>query len=122
MILKQLSLTEKDIIKINQEKSYYIAKKKSEGTKSWLLIKLGIFYSLSIVLMSFFWYFIACFCAVYRNTQFILIENTLVSFCLSMLYPFGLYLIPGVFRIPALRAKTKDKKFLFILAGIIALI
>ena len=122
ILLKQLSLSERDIIKVKHEQNYSLAIKKSEKTKKFLLIKFGVFFSLSIILMSFFWYFNACFCVVYKNTQFILIKNTLVSFCFTMLYPFGLYLIPGVFRIPALRAKTKDKKCLFILAGIIALI
>ena len=30
-----------------------------------------------------------------------------------MLYPFGLNLFPGFLRIPALRAKKKDKKLLY---------
>ena len=72
--------------------------------------------------MSFFWYFAACFCAVYRNTQFILIKNTLVSFGLSMLYPFGLNLLPGFFRIPALQSKKKDKNCLYTFSGLIALV
>ena len=71
--------------------------------------------------MSFFWYFIACFCAVYRNTQFILIENSLVSFGLSMLYPFWLDLLPGFFRIPALQAKAKNKECYYTTSGFIAL-
>ena len=39
-----------------------------------------------------------------------------------MIYPFGLNLIPGFFRIPALKAKNKDKKYLYILSGYVALI
>ena len=72
--------------------------------------------------MLFFWYFISCFCAVYKNTQIILIIDTIISFTLSMIYPFGLNLIPGFFRIPALKAKNKDKKYLYILSGYVALI
>ena len=72
--------------------------------------------------MAFFWYFNACFCAVYRNTQIILIKNTLLSFTLSMLYPFGLNLLPGFFRIPALRAKKKDKKCQYTFSGLVALV
>ena len=72
--------------------------------------------------MSFFWYFISCFCVVYKNTQIILIKDTLLSFGLSMIYPFGLNLIPGIFRIPALKSRNKDKKCLYKLSGIIALI
>ena len=72
--------------------------------------------------MLFFWYFISCFCAVYKNTQMILIEDTLVSFALSMIYPFGLNLLPGMFRIPALRAVKKDKKCFYKISMILALI
>ena len=72
--------------------------------------------------MLFFWYFISCFCAVYKNTQIILIKDTLISFGLSMLYPFGLNLFPGIFRIPALRAKNKNMKYLYQFSGIVALI
>ncbi len=72
--------------------------------------------------MLFFAYFISCFSAIYKNTQMILIENTLMSFCLSMIYPFALYLFPGLFRIPALRAKNKDKKCLFKFSNLFAII
>ena len=70
----------------------------------------------------FFWYFISCFCAVYKNTQNILIKNTLISFGLSMVYPFGLNLLPGIFRIPALRAPKKDKKCLYKISNLVAMI
>ena len=72
--------------------------------------------------MLFFWYFISCFCAVYKNTQIILIKDTLVSFALSMVYPFGLNLLPGMFRLPALRSKNKNKKCLYKISGLVALI
>ena len=72
--------------------------------------------------MLFFWYFISCFCSVYKNTQIILIKDTLISFGLSMLYPFGLNLLPGLFRIPALKDINKNKKYLYKLSGFVALI
>ena len=72
--------------------------------------------------MGFFWYFISCFCAVYINTQIILIEDSIISFGLSMAYPFALNFIPGIFRIPALRAKNKDKECLYKISAVIALI
>ena len=72
--------------------------------------------------MLFFVYFISCFCAVYVNTQKILIENTLLSFMLSMIYPFGLNLLPGFFRIPSIKAKNKDKKCMYKISNLIAII
>ena len=72
--------------------------------------------------MLFFWYFISCFCAVYNNTQIILLKDTLLSFGLSMLYPIGLSLLPGAFRIPSLRSEKKNKKCLYNFSKIIALL
>ena len=122
IILKQLSLSEQQIITIKMEKDYLLAQKKSKKIKTCLYLKLYIFFILSFIFMIFFWYFISCFCAVYKNTQIILIKDTLISFALSMLYPFGLNLFPGFFRFPALRAPKKDKKCLYNASELIALI
>ena len=122
MILKTLSLTEKQILVIKQEKNFKEAEKKSKGIKNCLMAKLIIFFVISFLLMLFFWYFISCFCAVYKNTQVILIKDTLLSFLLSMLYPFGLNLLPGMFRIPALRANKKNMKYLYQCSKFVALI
>ena len=122
MILKMLSLSEKNILLIKQEKDINLAFKKSKSIEKCITIKFIIFFILSISFLIFFWYFISCFCAVYTNTQIILIKDTLVSFGLSMLYPFGLNLLPGFFRMPALRAKNQDRKCLYKISGLIALI
>ena len=122
MILKQLSLSEKNILAIKQEKDFNKMKNNSKSIKRCIIIKFIIFFILNSLLLLFFWYFISCFCAVYKNTQIILIKDTLISFGLSMLYPFGLNLIPGMFRIPALRALKKDKKCIYKASGLLALI
>ena len=122
MILKLLSLSEKNILFIKKEKDLKIAIKASKNIETCITIKFIIFFILSNILLLFFWYFISCFCAVYTNTQIILIEDTLISFGLSMLYPFGLNLLPGMLRIPALKAKNKDKKLLYQISCLVALI
>ena len=53
------------------------------------------------------------FCAVYKNTQIQVIEDTLMSYGLSLLYPFGIYLLPGIFRIPSLSNSKCKKKCLY---------
>ena len=91
--------------------------------KKCLLIKFIIFFIFSFILLFFFWYFISCFCAVYTNTQMILIRDTLISFGISMLYPIGLNLLPGMLRIPSLRTKKiKNGKCLYKISGLVALI
>jgi hypothetical protein len=122
MILKALSLSEKDILKIKDEKGMISTVKKSKKIEKCIRIKFIFFFLISLILMSFFWYFISCFCAVYNNTQSILFKDTLISFAISMIYPIGINLIPGIFRIPSLRAKKKDKQCMYSFSKIIALI
>ena len=122
MILKRLSLSEKQIISLKQAEDLKKFKEKSKSIETCLKIRFIIFLILSSILMLFFWYFISCFCAVYENTQKILIKDTLVSFALSMVYPFGLNLLPGFLRIPALRDEKADKKCLYKISTYVALI
>ena len=111
IILSKLSITESQILEMKKEKDMEKFKEKANKIKKKLKIKLIIFFVLSSVLMLIFWYFISCFCSVYENTQIILIEDTAISFLLSMMYPFGIKLLPGIFRIPALRAPKRDQKY-----------
>ena len=53
------------------------------------------------------------FGAVYKNTQNHLLKDTLISFILSMIYPFGIYLLPCFLRIPALSDTNKKRKYLY---------
>ena len=122
IILKQLSLSEKNILSLKQEKDIKKMGSYAKNIKKCLAIKFIIFFILNHLFLLFFWYFISCFCAVYKNTQIILIEDTLISFGLSMLYPFGLNLLPGIFRIPSLRAQKKNKKILYKISELLALI
>ena len=121
-ILKQLSLSEKNILKIKEEEDIDNIVKVSKEIQKWIKIKFISFFIISLILMIFFWYFISCFCGVYNNTQIILFKDTLISFALTMLYPFGLNILPGIFRIPALRAKKKDKNCLYSFSKILSYI
>ena len=50
------------------------------------------------------------FGVIYRNTQFHLLKDTLISFALSLIIPFIFYLLPGICRIPSLsKAKSRRK-------------
>ena len=120
LLLRMLSLSENHILEIKKEKSLNKATKRAIEIKKLIRIKLIFYFIFSILLFLFYWYFISCFCIVYLNTQNILIQETLCSFGLSMLYPFGLYLLPGMFRIPALKSKKKDKECLYKLSLLLA--
>ena len=122
MILKNLSLSEAYMLQIKKEKNIEIARRMSNKVWSCIKFKITLFFILSFLLMSFFWYYISCFCAVYKNTQMILIKDTFFSFCLSMVYPFGLNLLPGIFRISALRSVEKNKECLYKISLYVAII
>ena len=121
-IIKTICLTEKNIIEIKQDPMIKNLKQKGLNTLQWIFMKSICFFVTTFVLLLFFWYYLSCFCAVYKNTQIHLVKDTLISYGLSMIYPFLIYLIPGIFRIPALRAKNKNKETLYKFSKILQLI
>ena len=53
------------------------------------------------------------FGVIYKNTQMHLLKDILMSFFLSLITPFIIYLFPGIFRIPALSIRKKKRKCLY---------
>ena len=75
--------------------------------------KFIIFFIITFIFLFAFWYYITCFCGIYTNTQIHLIKDSVISFGTSFVYPFITYLLPGIFRIPSLKSKKKNKKCMF---------
>ena len=117
-LIKTLSLSEKNILELKIEKNIKNLENKAKEINKTLIIEFRLFFIISFTLLLFFWYYISCFCAIYKNTQLHLIKDSLASFGLSLIYPFGLYLIPGIFRIPSLRTKKKDRECMYKLSRI----
>ena len=122
IVIKMLALSNKNMLKIKQINNTKKAMKESSILLGKLIIKFNLFFLFNFVLLVFFWYFISAFCAVYKNSQIILIENTLSSFGLSLLYPLGLNLIPGLLRIPSLKSESRNHELLYKFSKIIELI
>ena len=80
---------------------------------NYLTVKFIIFFVLFFSLLISFWYYVACFCVVYPNTQIYLVKDTLISFVISIIYPFFLYLIPGIFRIFSLQTHSQENMYNF---------
>ena len=120
IIIKSFSLSEKNILTIKQEENIGNSENKLTKLLKCLSIKFMLYFIISLLFLLFFWYYLACFCAVYRNTQYFLIKNTSISFALSLLYPFGLNLIPGIFRIISL--KNNKREIMYKISQIIQLI
>ena len=123
VFIRNLALSEKDILSIKNYnyRSLVDLDHHIKNVKNKITIKFLFFYTVSILLMSFFWYFISCFCSVYKNTQMLLISDTVISFFLSMLYPFGYNLIPGLFRIRALKDAKKNRINMYKMSNLLAL-
>ena len=122
IFLKELSLTEKSILSFKESENLEKIKQKSLNLKNYLKMKILIFFIICLLFLLFFLYFISCFCAVYPNTQIILFKDTCFSFLVSLIYPFAMYFLPPTFRILALRAKKKDKRIVYKIGNIIALL
>ena len=98
-LIKFLSLSDTNIISLKECKNNEDFSKIEKRIK----LKIIFFYIIDILFLLLFWFYIGNFCAVFYNTQFYLIQDTLLSFILSLIYPFLLNLLPGIFRISALR-------------------
>ena len=119
-LMKYLSLSEKDLIEIKNVKNLLIIKTKELQTIKCLKIKFALFFCLSFIFLILFWLYLGSFCAVYKNTQVYLIKDTMISFGLSLCYPFVINLFPGVLRI--LSFKKNNGKCLYLLSRMIQLI
>ena len=112
-LIKILAISQNKIIEFKKIRhNLNISQKKKELEKC-LHYKFIMFFIVTFIFTIFFWYYLSCFCAIYRNTQIHLIKDTIISYGLSILYPFGLCLLPCIFRIPSLSSKNKNKTYFY---------
>ena len=76
-------------------------------------IKFILFFIFCFLLLGFFWYYITCFCGIYVNTQIHLISDSFISLITSLMLPFFIGLIPGMFRILSLSVKKPSRRFFY---------
>ena len=120
VILKYLFLTERNLLEIKNENSLKNIYDKSEKVKKIIIIKYFIFFVFSFIFLLFLWYYLSSFGSVYQNTQIYLIKNTLISFGISLIYPFIINLIPDSLRIYSL--KDSNREFIYKMSKILQLI
>ena len=112
-LLGLLALTNDAIITFKHNKSTNNLNKREKDFIKKLKVKFILYYIISSLFLLFFWYYISMFGVIYKNTQLYLLKDTLISLGQSLLIPFGLYLIPGLFRIPALSNRKNKRKYLY---------
>ena len=112
-VLQLLALSNDVIVdfKQNKEKKDIIERKLNleRNIKIWFIFYIII----SFIFLLFFWYYISIFGAIYRNTQYLLLKDILISLGLSFFDPFFIYLFPGIFRIASLSDPKKNRKYLY---------
>ena len=107
-LINILGLSEQNILKIKNDKiSVKDVYNKFNNLLRILRIKFVFFFIIDFILLFLFWYYVTCFCGIYRNTQIHLLQDSLYSFITSLIMPFILYLIPGLLRICSLKRKSK---------------
>ena len=112
-MLEKLALTEGTILDLKQIKAKIKFNGKIAGLVKRIKIKFCLYFIISSVFLLFFWYYLSMFCAIYTNTQLHLIKDTLLSFAVSFIEPFVIYLIPGLFRIPSLANEKNNRKIMY---------
>ena len=110
-LIKNLALSQDIIINLKQEKKSF--EKKHKKLLRSLNIKFILFFILAFVILIFFWYYITCFCGIYINSQIHLIKDSVISLITSLIIPFGLNIIPGMFRILSMKVKKPHRECLY---------
>ena len=106
--LKMLSFTENSIIEIKNQRTTQLSKNLKEKILKQIKIKIIIFYSLNFILLVFIWYYLSCFGVAFRNTQYILFWNTLISMLITLIFPFIFFLVLGILRIQSLKNNNEN--------------
>ena len=107
LMLNFLVLTDKDVVEVKLQKNEALAQNMKIAKLKCIKIKFAIFFVLNFILLVLFWYYLTCFNAVYKNTQIYLVENTCISFGLSLFYPFIFNFIPMIIRMFSLHSTKK---------------
>ena len=114
-----LALTEDNIIELKRDKKLEKFNEKRKSIKSKLKIKALLFFIVSIIFILLFWYYISCFCAVYKNTQYHLIKDTIISLCIGYITPFVSNALTALCRFYSLKEYNKGRRLLFRLSKIL---
>jgi hypothetical protein len=106
-IVRFISLSERDISKINNTKVPDDRKKLSRKIEKIYKIKLYVLFALSSILIALCWYYVAAFCAVFKNSQGHYFLNLLIAFIVCNAWPCITSLIPAIIRVKALHNQNE---------------
>ena len=107
-IIKIIFVSESNIIKVKQQNSVQLAQNIRYSVEKNLIIKYVIFFISGLIFLGFFWMLLSSFGAVYPNTQIFIFKNTLISFSLSLIFPFLFNIFPCFLRMCSLKSDDSE--------------
>ena len=108
VIIKLFFLSERSIAQIRRQLTPRAASSLSETVKKNLVIKYTLFFILGLIFLGFFWMLLSSFGAVYPNTQMFIFKNALLSFSMTLIYPFFTSIFACIFRMCSLRSSKGE--------------
>ena len=122
IMLEGLILTDRNILEVKRQNTKDKALYMKTKVLKCINIKFIIFFVVNFILLIMFWFYLTCFNWIYENTQICLIENTFISFGISLFYPFIWNIIPVVLRMQSLANKNSNKSCLYFASKILQII
>ena len=108
LIIRFVSINERDVYNILKEKNTEERLVLAEKTKRCQKIKIAILFTISLLLIGLFWYYVSAFCAIFKNSQGHYLFSVLVSFIICNIWPFVTSLIAPFFRISSLKSENNS--------------
>ena len=108
LIIRFVSINERDVYNILKEKNTEERLVLAEKTKRCQKIKIAILFTISLLLIGLFWYYVSAFCAIFKNSQGHYLFSVLVSFIICNIWPCITSFIPVFFRKKALDNGTSE--------------
>ena len=95
-IIKFIFLSDNNIFSVYKEALFNNAKIRAKEVRKIIFIKYLLFFIFGFAYIIFSGYYLSIFGAVYKNTQFILIKNIILSYAISSLIPFITMILLGI--------------------------
>ena len=108
-----VALSERDINKIINDGNAENRKTTAHLTKQRIKIKTYILFVIAALLIGLCWYYVAAFCAVFKNSQGHYFINVLVAFIVCNIWPCVTSLIAPIFRLKSIHEKNSECMYKF---------
>ena len=106
IFVRNFALNDKDAIEVKRQMSKDFAINMQKNRLRCIKIKFAIFFVINFLFLGFSFYFLTSFNAVYKSSQTLLLETTIISFAFTLCLPFVINIIPAMFRSCSLQSQS----------------